>query len=91
MKMFLIHVKTSRQKVEASGILGVMFDVNAVKLLTLTGELLHYNAKEFYTNYYKADAGYYNDLNENFLVFFVQETQLRKQGVIPCFLIKEAK
>lgn len=69
-----IHVKTSSGKeVEADGILGVMFDVNAVGVANLDRRVTsHYNAKaEFYTNYYKADAGYYNDLNENFLVFFV--------------------
>lgn len=69
-----IHVKTSSKKeVEASGILGVMFDVQAVGVANLDRRVTtHYNAKaEFYTNYYKADAGYYNDLNENFLVFFV--------------------
>ena len=69
-----IHVKTSSKKeVEASGILGVMFDVNAVGVANLDRRVTtHYNAKaEFYTNYYKMDAGYYNDLNENFVVFFV--------------------
>ena len=69
-----IHVKTSSKKeVEADGILGVMFDVNAVGVANLDRRVTsHYNAKaEFYTNYYKADAGYYNDLNENFIVFFI--------------------
>ena len=69
-----IHVKTSSKKeVEVSGILGVMFDVNAVGVANLDRRVTtHYNAKaEFYTNYYKMDAGYYNDLNENFVVFFV--------------------
>mgnify|MGYP001198463608 FL=1 len=69
-----IHVKTSSKKeVEADGILGVMFDVNAVGVANLNRRVTsHYNAKaEFYTNYYKADAGYYNDLNENFIVFFI--------------------
>ena len=69
-----IHVKTSSKKeVEASGILGVMFDVNAVGVANLDRRVTtHYNAKaEFYTNYYKMDAGYYNDLNENFVVFFI--------------------
>ena len=69
-----IHVKTSSKKeVEASGILGVMFDVNAVGVANLDRRVTsHYTAKaELYTNYYKAAAGYYNDLNENFLVFFV--------------------
>ena len=69
-----IHVKTSSKKeVEANGILGVMFDVNAVGVANLDRRVTtHYNAKaEFYTNYYKMDAGYYNDLNENFIVFFI--------------------
>lgn len=69
-----IHVKTSSNEVvEASGILGVMFDIQAVGVANLERRVTsHYNAKaEFFTNYYKADAGYYNDLNENFLVFFV--------------------
>lgn len=72
-----IHVKTSSGKVvEASGILGVMFDVNAVGVANLDRRVTtHYNAKaEFYTNYYKMDAGYYNDLNENFIVFFIGQT-----------------
>lgn len=69
-----INVKTaSKNVVEASGILGVMFDRQAVGVANLDRRVTsNYNAKaEFYTNYYKMDAGYYNDLNENFLVFFV--------------------
>ena len=32
----------------------------------------HYNAKaEFYSNWYKFDAEFFNDFNENFVVFFV--------------------
>ena len=72
-----IHVKTSSKKeVEVDGILGIMFDVNAVGVANLDRRVTsHYNAKaEFYTNYYKADAGYYNDLNENFVVFFIGQT-----------------
>lgn len=69
-----INVKTANKDVvEASGILGVMFDRQAVGVANLDRRVTsNYNAKaEFYTNYYKMDAGYYNDLNENFLVFFV--------------------
>lgn len=69
-----INVKTaSKQVVEASGILGVMFDRQAVGVANLDRRVTtNYNAKaEFFTNYYKMDAGYYNDLNENFIVFFV--------------------
>lgn len=78
-----IHVKTSSKKVvEADGILGVMFDVNAVGVANLDRRVTsHYNAKaEFYTNYYKADAGYYNDLNENFVVFFIGQDDTTGQG-----------
>ena len=69
-----INVKTtSKDVVEASGILGVMFDRQAVGVANLDRRVTtNYNAKaEFFTNYYKMDAGYYNDLNENFIVFFV--------------------
>lgn len=69
-----IDVKTSTGvDVEVDGILGVMFDRNALGVTNLDRRVTtNYNAKaEFYTNFYKFDAGYYNDLNENFVVFFV--------------------
>lgn len=69
-----IHVKTtSNQKVDATGIIGVMFDKRAVGVANLDKRVTtNYNAKaEFYTNFYKLDAGYFNDLNENFIVLFI--------------------
>lgn len=50
-----------------------MFDKWAVGVANLDRRVTsHYNAAaEFYNNFYKMDAGYFNDLNENFLVFFV--------------------
>ena len=69
-----INVKTaSGSKVDVSGILGVMFDRDAVGVTNLDRRVTtNYNAKaEFFTNFYKLDAGYFNDLNENFVVFFV--------------------
>lgn len=69
-----INVKTSTgAEVEASGIIGVMFDREALGVANLDRRVTtNYNPKaEFYTNFYKFDAGYYNDLNENFVVFFV--------------------
>lgn len=69
-----INVKTaSGDTLEVTGILGVMFDSEALGVSNLERRVTSsYNAKaEFYTNYYKFDAGYYNDLNENFVVFFV--------------------
>lgn len=69
-----INVKTaSGEAVEVNGILGVMFDRDAVGVTNLDRRVTtNYNAKaEFFTNFYKMDAGYFNDLNENFVVFFV--------------------
>lgn len=59
--------------VEASGILGVMFDRYALGVTNVEQWVnTQYNAKADFTNYfYKYKAGYFNDLNENFVVFFV--------------------
>lgn len=59
--------------VTVTGVLGVIFDRDALGVANFDRRVTtHYNAKaEFYTNWYKADAGYYNDFNENFVVFFV--------------------
>ena len=69
-----INVKTSSGKeVSLNGIIGVIFDRDALGVSNLSRRVTtNYNAKaEFYTNFYKFDAGYYNDLNENIVVFFV--------------------
>lgn len=69
-----IDVKTSSgEEVSTSGIIGIMFDRNAIGVSNLERRVTsNYNPKaEFYTNFYKFEAGYYNDLNENFVVFFV--------------------
>lgn len=60
-------------EVNVSGIVGVMFDRDALGVSNLDRRITtHYNAKaEFYNNWYKADAGYFNDFNENFVVFFL--------------------
>lgn len=67
--------KTPKQ-VTQTGILGVMFDTNALGVSNLNQRTTtSYNARaEFYTNYYKMDAGYFNDLNENFVVFYIADT-----------------
>lgn len=59
--------------VEISGVLGVMFDRDALGVCNLDRRVTtNYNAKaEFFNNYYKFDAGYFNDTNENFVVFFI--------------------
>lgn len=65
--------ETNGTSVEISGVLGVMFDRDALGVCNLDRRVTtNYNAKaEFFNNYYKFDAGYFNDTNENFVVFFV--------------------
>lgn len=70
-----IKVKESGGKdVEITGVLGVMFDRDALGVCNLDRRVTtNYNAKaEFFNNYYKFDAGYFNDTNENFVVFFIE-------------------
>ena len=69
-----INVKTSGgNTVECSGILAIMYDRDSIGVTNLDRRVTtNYNAKaEFFNNYYKFDASYFNDLNENFVVFFV--------------------
>lgn len=69
-----IKVKTaSGATVEASGIIGVMFDRDALGVTNLDRRVTtNYNPKaEFFSNWYKFDAGYFNDMNENFVLFYV--------------------
>lgn len=69
-----IDVKSaSGATVSVSGVLGVMFDRDALGVTNLDKRVTtNYNAKaEFFNNYFKFDAGYFNDTNENFVVFFV--------------------
>lgn len=70
-----INIKESGGKaVVISGVLGVMFDRDALGVCNLDRRVTtNYNAKaEFFNNYYKFDAGYFNDTNENFVVFFIE-------------------
>lgn len=69
-----VNVTTAAgDQVEASGIIGVLFDRDALGVTNMDRRVTtHYNAKgEFFNNWYKFDAGYFNDFNENFVVFFV--------------------
>ena len=75
-KVSAINVKTSNGKsVSKTGILAVMFDRDACGISNLNKRVTtHYNAKaEFYSNFFKLDCGAFNDLNENFVVFFVED------------------
>ena len=69
-----INVKTaSKVDVNVTGIVGVIFDRDALGVSNLDRRVTtNYNPRaEFYTNFYKFLAGYYNDLSENFVVFFI--------------------
>lgn len=75
-KVSAINVKTSGgATVNKSGILAIMFDRDAVGVSNLNKRVTtNYNAKaEFYNNFFKLDCGAFNDLNENFVVFFVED------------------
>lgn len=69
-------VTSSGSQVAMDGILGIMADRQAVGVTNLDRRVTtNYNPKaEFYTNFYKFDVGYYNDLSENFVVFFIGES-----------------
>lgn len=56
-----------------TGILGVIFDRDALGVTNLNRRVTtQWNAKAEFTNYfYKMDAKYFNDLNENFVVFYI--------------------
>ena len=69
-----IDIKTpTNHEIEISGVLGVIFDRDALGVTNLDRRVRsHVNDKaEFYTNFNKADANFFNDYNENAIVFFV--------------------
>ena len=59
--------------VTVTGILAIMYDHDSMGVCNSDRRVTtNYNAKaEFYNNYYKFDASYFNDLNENFVVFYI--------------------
>ena len=69
-----VDVTKGNVQVTTSGILGIMFDRDALGVCNRDRRVTtHYNAKaEFYNNFYKFDAEFFNDLNENFVVFFME-------------------
>lgn len=69
-----INVKTPSNKVvNVGGILCVMFDRYALGVANLDRRVTsNYNGKgEFFNSWYKMDAGYFVDTDENMVVFFV--------------------
>ena len=72
-----IAIKDGDQTKEViqTGILGVLFDTSALGVSCQNPRTTTaVNARaEFYTNFNKYDAMYYNDLNENFVVFMIAD------------------
>lgn len=66
---------SSDAAIAVPGVLGVIFDRDALGVANFDRRVTtQYNAKAEFTNYfYKQDAGYFNDLNENFVVFFIAD------------------
>ena len=70
-----IYVKTANgDEVTIDGVICTIFDRDACGVANTDRRVTtHYNAKaEFYNNFYKHDASFFNDLNENCIVFFVK-------------------
>lgn len=60
-------------EIVVDGILAVMFDRDALGVTNESRRVTtNYNPKaEFFNNWYKFDCSYFNDLDENFVVFFI--------------------
>ena len=60
-------------EIKVSGIIGCIFDRDALGVWNVENRVpAHYNAKGEFTNFfYKSEARYFNDYDENFVVFFV--------------------
>lgn len=67
----VLDTSGTKQSVSEDYIVGVMFDRDALGVTAFNRRTTSkYNAKaEFYNYWYKEDAGYFNDYNENFVVF----------------------
>lgn len=63
--------ETNGKSISQSGILGVMFDRDALGVCNIDRRVTtNYNPKaEFFTNFHKYEAGYFNDADENYVVF----------------------
>lgn len=68
-----IEVEAGTKAITASGIIGVLFDHEAAGLNQIERRVTsHRNDKAEFTNFfYKEECGYFNDLNENAVVFYI--------------------
>ena len=62
----------NKHDVTVTGVIGVIFDRDALGVSNLEEQVrTAYNAKgDFYNNYYAFESHYFNDFNENFVVFY---------------------
>lgn len=70
----MITPRGSQEPVTLSNVVGVMFDRDALGVSNLDRRVTtNWNPKgEFTNNWYKFDAGYFNDFNENGVVFVLE-------------------
>lgn len=69
------NTPTGAQNVKVSGILAVIFDRDALGVNNYKKRVTqHYNAVgEFINSFFKMDAQFFNDTNENFILFYVED------------------
>ena len=74
-----IHVEVldkdgTKREVEKAYIVACMFDRDSLGVTAYNKRVKQHNVEkaEFYNYWYKEDAGYFNDYNENFVVFVVE-------------------
>jgi hypothetical protein len=65
----------STEHIDVTGVVGVMFDDDAVMVANLDKRVTsNYNPKgEFTNNFFKQDVAVFNDLNENFVCFIIND------------------
>ena len=68
-----VTLDSASETAKVGGIVGILFDDEALKVGNLNQYVTtNYNAKgDFYTNYYKEQSGFFVDLAENFVIFYV--------------------
>ena len=73
-----VNVKTaSGTDITQTGIIGCMFDKNAIGVCNSEKRVTtNFNPRaDFYTNFYKFDCQYFNDLSQNCVVFYVADSE----------------
>lgn len=73
---------TTTKNIVFNGLVGVMFDKNAMGVTNLDRRVTtNHNPKgEFWNNFYKFDCGYFNDLDENIVIFFIADSTTNRKA-----------